>query len=620
MPLTSQRRKPSRTNARRRKRRGPDSPATQDHQSKKPWLRLVLVWGFLICSQLGLVGRLIWLQIYQGDTLKATAEAQQRVKLPPKIGLRPIVDRNGNVLAKDVASFRLFLHPFLFEKPAEEIAKALDPHLKSSESDILKLIKSADSGIPIERDISEETAAKLRALRLNGVELNLEWQRIYPQNDLVSDVVGYVNADHEGQTGIEYSQRQLLSVSPPEHWATSDAEGLLLPENFPIKPLGDDNLQVQLTLDTRVQWAARKALKAKMKEFKAKRGAVIVMDVHSGELLGLVSQPSFDPERYYEADPSQFKNWAIADLYEPGSTFKPINIAIAMEMGAVQADSTVYDEGNIVVGGWPIQNNDGVARGLLTMTQVLEYSSNVGMVRIIEKLDRLKYFNFLKKIGIGDMTATDLPFETPGQVKDKTQFVDYAIESATTSFGQGFSVTPLQMVQLHGALANGGKLVTPHVVRGVFDQQGRQMVQPNRISSRQVFSPEVAKAVTKMMGSVVENGTGKAAKIPGYRLGGKTGTAQKATAGGYSSQRITSFVSAFPLEEPKYVIFAVVDEPKGAHAYGSTVAAPVVKSVIENLITIEEISPSHPNEVKVEALQKSKPQKDENSVHSESQG
>ena len=365
MPLTSQRRKKTRHKRHRRQSLRPKTAVEVQQPSQKPWIRLVLVWGFLVCSQLGLLGRLVWLQIYQADTLQSIADAQQRVKLPPKIGLRPIVDRNGNVLAKDVASFRLFLHPFLFDKPEQEIAKVLDPFLKKTESDILSLIESAESGVPIERDISEETATKLRALRLNGLELNLEWQRIYPQNDLVSDVVGYVNADHEGQTGVEYSQRQLLAVPPPNHWVSSDAEGLLLPENFPIKPLGDDDLKVQLTLDTRVQWAARKALKTKMQEFKAKRGAVIVMDVQSGELLGLVSQPSFDPERFYEADPSQFKNWAIADLYEPGSTFKPINVAIAMEMGAVKADSTVYDEGNNlswavgrfkIMMGWPVDD------------------------------------------------------------------------------------------------------------------------------------------------------------------------------------------------------------------------------------------------------------------------
>lgn len=581
-------------------------PQARARKPGKTWVRYVLVWLFLLTGQLGLIGRLVWLQVHASGNLKEKALEQQLVKLSPQIGLRPIVDRNDNILAKDVSSFRLFAHPFLFKKTPQEIAKELVPLIDRSESELAKLFASGDSGIPIIRDIDEETAAKITNLRIDGLELNLEWQRIYPQKDLMSDVVGYVNAEHQGQTGIEYSQQKQLAVEPPQHFVSGDARGLLLPERFPIKPLGNDQLKLRLTLDTRVQWAARKALDAKMKEFKAKRGSVIVMDVHSGQLLGLVSNPSFDPERYYEADASQFKNWAIADLYEPGSTFKPINVAIALEMGAIKPDTTIYDEGNIVVGGWPIQNNDGQGRGPLSISQVLEYSSNVGMVHIIERLNRSDYYDFLKKLGIGEITGTDLPFETPGQVKDKQQFADYVIEAATTSFGQGFSVTPLQMVQLHASLANGGKLVTPHVVQGLYDDQGRQVVQPNLMEPRQVFSPETTAQVRKMMGNVVALGTGKAAKIPGYRLGGKTGTAQKAGNGGYSNSRITSFVSMFPLKNPKYVVFAVVDEPQGAHAYGSTVAAPVVKAVLENLISIEEIPPSHPTEIKAEKLKRLK--------------
>jgi cell division protein FtsI (penicillin-binding protein 3) len=334
------------------------------------------------------------------------------------------------------------------------------------------------------------------------------------------------------------------------------------------------------------------------------------MDVKDGSLLGLVSEPSFDPEKYYEAkSPSQFKNWAVSDLYEPGSTFKPINVAIALDLKAIQPDTVVYDEGNIVVGGWPIQNNDGVGRGPLTITQVMEYSSNVGMVHIMERLKPLEFYDFLKRLGLGEVTGSDLPFETPGQIKDRKQFEEYIIEPATTSFGQGFSVTPLQMVQLHAAIANGGKLVTPHLVQGLYDPEGRQIVAPNLMSPRQVFTPETAEQVRKMMGSVVENGTGQASKIPGYRLGGKTGTAQKALNGTYTNERITSFVSFFPLEQPRYLVFAVVDEPQGANAYGGTVSAPIVKSVLENLITIEEIPPSHPQEITAETLKTLKAKK-----------
>jgi cell division protein FtsI (penicillin-binding protein 3) len=604
MPASTSDPKLRRAQIRARDRLTPPKPVA------KHWGRFVLVWLLLIVGQVGLLARLIWLQIYDAPHLQQTAKRQQSVQLNPQLALRPIVDRNGAVLAKDESSFRLFAHPFLFSADKQEVATKLAPLLGQTPDALVKLFDTAESGIPIQRDLDASTATQIRDLRLDGLELNLEWQRVYPHRDLTAGVVGYVNAEHQGQSGIEYSQDPMLEVRPPAQWVAEDARGLLLPEQFPLKPLATDNLALKLTIDTRVQWAARTALKQKMTEFKAKRGTVIVMDVKDGSLLGLVSEPSFDPEKYYEAkSPSQFKNWAVSDLYEPGSTFKPINVAIALDLKAIQPDTVVYDEGNIVVGGWPIQNNDGVGRGPLTITQVMEYSSNVGMVHIMERLKPLEFYDFLRRLGLGEVTGSDLPFETPGQIKDRKQFDEYIIEPATTSFGQGFSVTPLQMVQLHAAIANGGKLVTPHLVQGLYDPEGRQIVAPNLMSPRQVFTPETAEQVRKMMGSVVENGTGQASKIPGYRLGGKTGTAQKALNGTYTNERITSFVSFFPLEQPRYLVFAVVDEPQGANAYGGTVSAPIVKSVLENLITIEEIPPSHPQEITAETLKTLKAKK-----------
>jgi cell division protein FtsI (penicillin-binding protein 3) len=559
--------------------------------------RVVWVWLLLCLGQLGLVGRLVWLQVVQGPTLQRRAEAQRSVKLSPKVALYPMVDRNGNVLAKDESAFRLFAHPFLFKKEKEEIAKTLAPILSLSADDLVKLFKSADSGVPIARDLSEKVADQVRTLRLDGLELNQEWKRNYPQKDLMSGIVGYVDGDHRGQSGLEYSLQPLLTAKPPSGFVSEDGRGYLLPEQFSKGPFNADELSLKLTLDSRLQWSARTALYKKLKEYKALRGTVMVMNVKDGSMLALASEPSFQPDQFYKADPALFRNWAIADLYEPGSTFKPINVAIALDAGAIKPDSVVYDQGHISVGGWPIQNNDGSAHGAINITRVLEVSSNVGMVHIMEQVKRSTYFQYLKNVGIGQITGTDLPFETAGSMKDKQQFVDYPIEAATNAFGQGFSVTPIQMVQLHAAIANGGKLVTPHVTQGLYDPTGKLVSRPNLISPHRVFSEATTASVRKMMESVVQNGTGKPAKIPGYRLGGKTGTAQKAAGGAYQHSRITSFVATFPAESPQYVVMAVVDEPKGDDAFGSTVAAPIVKSVLETLISIEGIPPSHPEEM-----------------------
>jgi cell division protein FtsI (penicillin-binding protein 3) len=339
-----------------------------------------------------------------------------------------------------------------------------------------------------------------------------------------------------------------------------------------------------------------------MVKFKAKRGSVIVMDVRDGGLLTLVTEPTYDPNRYYEADVKLFKNWAVSDLYEPGSTFKPINVAIALEAGAIQPDTVFNDEGSLNIGGWPVANFDYEqvgAVGPLSISQILERSSNVGMVHIIQKMKPSVYYGWLERIGMGDISGIDLPSETPSTLKPQEQFIEYVIEPATAAFGQGFSLTPIQMVQLHGILASGGKLLTPHVVKGLINEDGEEYYQSKLPTPRQVISPTTAQRVVDMMTNVVEKGTGLPARIAGYRFGGKTGTAQKAASngGGYINAKITSFVGIFPAQDPRYVVLAVIDEPIGADAFGSTVAAPIVKTVIEDIIVSEGIPPSHPEEV-----------------------
>ncbi len=559
--------------------------------------RLIWVWFALVVGQFGLISRLFWLQIVEAPKLNKLAQSQRLLKLSPKVALHPIVDRNGNILAKDEPTFRLFAHPILFKKDKAKIAEAAAPILKLSADELIKLFNSGETGVPIARDLTQKVKNQVRDLNLDGLELNQEWIRTYPQQDLMSGIVGYVDADHMGQSGLEYSFKSSLKAKLPSDWVSEDGRGNLLPEQFPVRPLNADELTMKLTLDSRLQWSARTALYKKLNEYKALRGTVIVMNVQDGSILALASEPSFKPAQYYKADPALFRNWAIADLYEPGSTFKPINVAIALDAGAIKPDTVVYDQGHISVGGWPIQNNDGSAHGAISITKVLEVSSNIGMVHIMEQVKRATYFDYLKKIGIGEITGTDLPFETAGSMKEKAQFIDYPIEAATNSFGQGFSVTPIQMAQLHAAIANGGLMVTPHVTQGLFDPSGKLVSKPNLTQPRRVFSEKTTASVRKMMDSVVQNGTGQPAKIPGYRLGGKTGTAQKAGGGSYQNTRITSFVSLFPTKAPKYVVFAVVDEPKGDDAFGSTVAAPIVKAVLETLISVEGIPPSHPEEL-----------------------
>ncbi len=575
------RRKPSKL-----KRQIPRSTPKQieDFRLKSPRLRLISVWLVLLVGMLGLGARLAYLQLVIGDELKVMAQDQQAIRATPRSARRQMVDRQGNVVAMDRVVYTLYVHPMLFKESNLAVAQSLSTVLDQDPRQLTAKFAAQESGIQLNDDISEETAKRLRALRLDGLDLLASPRRVYPQGELFSQVTGYVDLEGEPKSGVELEMRSHLRYDDPDAG-----------EPTPIQQITRDDQQLQLTIDSRLQRIAQESLAATVAEYKAKRGALIVMDSRTGEILTLAVAPTYNPNEYYDADIESFKNWAVSDLYEPGSTFKPINVAIALENGNANAGDIINDEGRIQVGQWPIQNVDyrtNGPRGPISITDVLRYSSNVGMVRIMQNVPRADYYSWLQKLGIGDRTNIDLPGETNGQIKDRDQFVGSEVEAATTSFGQGFSLTPLQLVQLHAALANGGKLVTPHVVRGLSNADGNLTWTPKQESPQQIFSPETTQKVLSMMKEVVDDGTGSAAKIDGYQIAGKTGTAQKATEyGTYGDQRITSFVSIAPVSDPRYVVLAVVDEPQGENAYGGTVAAPLVKKMLDTLVVLEGVAP-----------------------------
>ena len=555
--------------------------------------RLFIVWGVLMATGLGLSLNLYRLQIIEGSKLTQRARNQQMVNLRPFMPRRPVVDRNNNILAIDRPVYTLYAHPKLFDKSNEEMAQQLAPILNKDAGKLVKIFQSKRSGILLADGVAENIADHLISFRLNGFEFIQKYSRFYPQDDLVANVVGYVNLDRRGQAGVEYSQEKLLERSVQTVRLSRAGNGALMPDHAPQGFLHFDDLKLQLTIDNRLQRAARIALKEQVDKFQAKRGAVIVMDAMDGSLLALVSQPTYNANEYSKADIALFRNWTVADLYEPGSTFKPLNVAIALENGAIKPDDTFNDPGTIKVADRTIKNAERNGYRRINIAQILQTSSNVGMVQIIQRMRPTLYYNWLEKVGLGQKVDTDLPFEVGGRLKSQEEFLSSTIEPATTSFGQGFSLTPLQLVQMHGALANGGRLVTPHVVQGLIDSQGKIHYSPTLPRPRQIFSSTTAQKVVDMMETVVSQGTGKGSKINGYSIAGKTGTAQKASPnGGYiPGARITSFVGIVPAEAPRYVVLAIVDEPKGENAYGGTVAAPIVRAVMEVLIPLQKISP-----------------------------
>lgn len=555
-------------------------------------VRLVLVWLALCGGGLGLMLNLFRIQILEGQTLSDRAQAQHRVDLLPYLPRRPIIDRQGKLLATDQLVYSLYVHPKLFKVSPQEVADQLAPVLNNTTPQTLvSRFAQQESGIQLSNNLSEAIADQITALRLDGLELIRRYSRFYPQGETLAEVLGYVNWEHVGQAGIEYSQQGKLEREIQNLKLSRAGNGMIIPTQLPPGMLDFDELQLQLTVDLPLQRAAHEALAQGMAAHNAQRGAVIVMDVHSGEIRALACAPSYDPQRYYEADMALFKNWTITDLYEPGSTFKPINVAIALEAGVANPTDIFYDSGALVVDTWPIYNHDYRTRGghgNLSIAQILQVSSNIGMIKLMEKLSPKEFYGKLLALGLNETMGLDLPGEVPNRLKDQQTFTQGRIESATAAFGQGFSLTPMKLVQLHGAIANGGELVTPHLVSGMVDGDGEYQWQAE-YARRRVFSPEVSQTVLTMMETVVTEGSGKVSQIPGYRIAGKTGTAQKAKPSGgyYDHKRITSFVASFPVDQPRYVVLAVIDEPQGG--FGSTVAAPIVKSVLESIIALEQI-------------------------------
>ena len=556
----------------------------QAFRQNSPRLRLISVWLILLLGMTGLAMRLAYLQLVRGSALKALAVEQQFVQEAPHASRRQMVDRQGNVVAMDQVVYTLYVHPIQFKKSEAEVAGSVGEVLGRGEKALLREFGKQESGINLQDEISEETAKRLRDLGLDGLELLPAPQRLYPQGDLFAQVTGYIDLEGVPKAGVEMAFEEQLRYANPKSG-----------EKTTLQQVARDNSQLQLTIDSRLQRIAQENLAATVVEHNAKRGALMVMDSHTGEMLAMAIAPTYNPNEYYNADVAQFKNWAASDLYEPGSTFKPINVAIALETGSISPTDTVVDEGEIFVENWPIRNVDFKyvgGRGTMSLTDVLRYSSNVGMVRVMQKLPRSLYYEWLEKLGIGGKTGVDLPGEVNGQIKARSQFEGSEVEAATTAFGQGFSLTPLQLLQLHGTLANGGKKVTPHVVRGIIDADNKLTQKPKLAKAEQVFSSETTRQVLKMMQEVVDDGTGSAAKIEGYQVAGKTGTAQKATDyGTYGDQRITSFVSIAPVSDPRYVVLAVIDEPQGENAYGGTVAAPLVKTMLDSLVVLEGVTP-----------------------------
>ncbi len=540
-----------------------------------------------------LFGRLVKLQVFNASDLQRKAKLIQSSKTNSLKKRRSIMDRNNRLIAYDKPLYKLWAHPKYFNFPGDsinrvrsikEVTEKLSPILDINDEILLRKFNNKMSGIKLLDKISEEKAEKLKNLKISGIDLFKYSQRYYPQGELYSNLVGFVNDENVASAGLELHLDNQIKVFNKSNLIKRGGDGTPLPDNSAPGDFISDYKSLGLTIDSKLQKASFNALSKQVSKWKAKKGFAIVMDVNNGRILSLVTVPSYDPNKFWQYDSELFRGWYSQDLFEPGSTFKPINLALALEEKVIQKDGLVEDNGKINIGGWTLSNWDKKGNGYIDYPKVLQVSSNVGMVKIMQNLDPAIYWDWLKNLGIDKNLETDLFESTAGQLKRKDLFVNQSIEPAVTSFGQGFSISPLKLAQLHATLANGGFEVTPHVTltfKEIF----------NKNPKKQFFSREVSKTVLEWMESVVDKGSGSGVKIEGYRIAGKTGTSQKALNGAYTSKKVCSFVASLPVNDPKYVVLVVVDEPSKSYAYGSTVAVPVAKEIIESLIVIEKIPP-----------------------------
>ncbi len=546
---------------------------------EKKWIRfrIFFVSFFLMCGFAAIVARAYQLQVLEKDQLRAIAKAGYTgtIKLPPKRGT--IYDRKGHELALSVEVASVYAHP---KKVKEKIktAKKLSKILGEKRYPILKRLSSKRSFVWIKRKVEPAKAEKIKKLGLPGVGITKESRRYYPCREIAAHVIGFAGADNQGLEGLEKKYDTLLRGPTYEFVQMQDALGR--PFFVKWRLSNHDQLhQLVLTIDKDIQYKAQQALKAAVIKFRAKAGNCVVMDPYTGEILAMAVIPEFNPNIFTKYSPAIWRNRAVTDCFEPGSTIKAFLVAACLQEKVV----TPYSTFNCEHGKYRILDkvvHDTHKYGVLTVSDIVAYSSNIGAIKMGRLLGYGRFYQYLKKFGFGHKTGVNLLGERNGFIRppEKAKPIDQAV----IFFGQGMTTTTIQLARAMAAIANGGYLMRPYIIKKILDKSGRtvKMFRPVRV--RKVISGETSAQVVTILQRVVEKkGTGPQAAIAGYRVAGKTGTAQKVdpVTRKYSNKKyMASFVGFAPARHPRFVIAVVIDEPKGI-PYGGVVAGPVFREL-----------------------------------------
>ena len=569
----------------------------KDRRIKVFNLRLGSIQFLFAIIAIGLIFHLFCVQILDIKHYRAKAKRQRASNSYTMRG--DIYDRNGLKLATDMIYYDVYARPKDFDddiRTKEELARLLAPILKTQPTTLLAKFEAHknDPVILLKKGVKKPERDAIVKLSLREIPIDKKSIRVYPQGSLASHVLGYYNLDADVSAGVEFTakdklehvvQRPLIERTPSGNFIyTFTTDPVAATE--PLK--GED---VTLTIDTAIQHISEKELEIAVSKFKAQRGAVIVMNPKNGEILAYAVYPSYDPNNYRKATMLQTKNWTLTDIFPPGSTFKAITVASAMQLGKINRYTKVNDTGKIKIGWWTITNYDfrrNGAPGLIDLVYLFQHSSNVGSVLIAQKMTSSEFYTILKKFGFGKKTGIDLPGESIGLMKSPNKWD--TSDHASMSYGYGSSVTAIQLVSAVSAIANNGVRVTPHVIKYSPEEATK------KLSTVEVMAPEQAKVVTDLLIKSIENGKSPI-KMENYYIAAKTGTSLKPkdNDSGYTNKLYTSIVGYLPATDPQVLIYVVVDSAQGGEIWGNTVAAPIFKAIAAQVASIMNLTPDKYN-------------------------
>ncbi len=565
----------------------------KDTREKWARIRIRIVGGLFVLFFVATSCRAFYLQIIKKDDWARLAEKQHQKMVPLTPARGTIYDSTGSALAVSIEVDSCFAEPVAITDARGAAAK-LAPLLGIPQEDLARKLSGKKSFVWLRRQVTPELVRKIKEQEIDGVGFVKETRRFYPNSEVAAHVVGFTGLDPQGLEGIELKYNSLILGNTGYLVTERDALGRDIALKGTVIKKASKGYNLTLTLDKNIQYLAEKELAKAVTQSRAAGGMALVMDPRSGKILAMASYPTFNPNAFRKYAHDALRNRVVADSFEPGSTMKVFLMASALEEKVVRPSDSIHCEnGKFAIGGRVI--HDTHKYGTLSIAEVLKYSSNIGVAKIGSRMGPERVHNSLKSFGFGEKTDIELPGEVVGFLRDQSRWVP--IDLATISFGQGVSVTALQLVSAVSAIANGGVLVKPYVVDSVTDASGTVVRQFSPQIRRRVISPRTAQVVAKMMEQVAdEGGTGLNAAVDGHRVAGKTGTAQKVdplTKSYSATKRTASFLGFVPADQPRLTILVVIDEPKTS-SYGGVVAAPAFREIAFQSLCYLKVPPTVP--------------------------